>query len=403
MAFPAAAALSSISGVPQQQCKATPFPVPQFKVGTLDSLMTVADDLEKVDSALEQSLGRLVDTVKALLEVNTSSGSGGAWTDGNSDAASFASVQLKSALLVQDKPCEIYVQEFQWNAVKYRTDRSLGEIVRSLSQDLGSMESVLKKRLADYNQVKNTLIGVERRQTGSLAVKSLAGIVRREHVPSAGSEFLKTVFVAVPKTMDREFVSTYERLNDMVVPRSALLIASDDEYHLYSTVVFQKAEQDYLARLRECKFVPREFAFDEQLLAEERKTVSDMGATAKEQWTVLVRLCKSNFSEMFASWIHVKAMRVFVEAVLRYGLPPDFSAFLVEVPHKRERKVRDSLIRLCARLVSAQATVGLEKKFNSDMQLNDDASGGAGGNMLAQYDKNFLPYVNFDLSFTHLG
>ena len=262
---------------------------------------------------------------------------------------------------------------------------------------------MLKKRLADYNQVKNTLIGVERRQTGSLAVKSLAGIVRREHVPSAGSEFLKTVFVAVPKTMDREFVSTYERLNDMVVPRSALLIASDDEYHLYSTVVFQKVEQDYLARLRECKFVPREFAFDEQLLAEERKTVSDMGATAKEQWTVLVRLCKSNFSEMFASWIHVKAMRVFVEAVLRYGLPPDFSAFLVEVPHKRERKVRDSLIRLCARLVSAQATVGLEKKFNSDMQLNDDASGGAGGNMLAQYDKNFLPYVNFDLSFTHLG
>lgn len=47
--------------------------------------------------------------------------------------------------------------------------------------------------------------------------------------------------------------------------------------------------------------------------------------------TALVRLCKANFGEVFAAWMHVKALRVFVESVLRYGLPPDFQPMVVKV------------------------------------------------------------------------
>lgn len=38
--------------------------------------------------------------------------------------------------------------------------------------------------------------------------------------------------------------------------------------------------------------------------------------TALEQW------CITSYGEAFSSWIHVCAVRLFVESILRYGLPP---------------------------------------------------------------------------------
>ena len=38
----------------------------------------------------------------------------------------------------------------------------------------------------------------------------------------------------------------------------------------------------------------------------------------------LIRWLKGNFSEAFVNWIHVKALRLFTESVLRYGLPATF-------------------------------------------------------------------------------
>ena len=45
----------------------------------------------------------------------------------------------------------------------------------------------------------------------------------------------------------------------------------------------------------------------------------------------LVRMSKSAFSDTFQAWIHLKALRVYVESVLRYGLPPEFVSAVIQV------------------------------------------------------------------------
>jgi len=50
-----------------------------------------------------------------------------------------------------------------------------------------------------------------------------------------------------------------------------------------------------------------------------------------------------NFSEAFTGWMHVKALRVFVESVLRYGLPVNFHAVLMQ-PHKKHTKKLHELL-----------------------------------------------------------
>ena len=86
----------------------------------------------------------------------------------------------------------------------------------------------------------------------------------------------------------------------------------------------------------------------------------------KKQFGPLVRWLKVNFSECFCAWIHVKALRVFVESVLRYGLPVNFQAILLR-PHKKSTKrLRDVLNQLYAHLDSS-ATAGSSQSGNQDV------------------------------------
>jgi len=43
------------------------------------------------------------------------------------------------------------------------------------------------------------------------------------------------------------------------------------------------------------------------------------------------------------AWIHLKAIRVYVESVLRYGLPARFRAVVIEPSKRNEKKLRKAL------------------------------------------------------------
>ena len=55
------------------------------------------------------------------------------------------------------------------------------------------------------------------------------------------------------------------------------------------------------------------------------------GVVCGLQQTELLRLCRTNFSEAFQLLVHLKVVRVFVESVLRYGLPAHYVGVVVKV------------------------------------------------------------------------
>ncbi|XP_023558113.1 V-type proton ATPase subunit C 1 [Octodon degus] len=107
------------------------------------------------------------------------------------------------------------------------------------------------------------------------------------------SEYLVTLLVVVPKLNHNDWIKQYETLAEMVVPRSSNL----------------------------------------------------------------VRWLKVNFSEAFIAWIHVKALRVFVESVLRYGLPVNFQAMLLQPNRKTMKRLREVLHELYKHLDSSAAAI----------------------------------------------
>ena len=58
-----------------------------------------------------------------------------------------------------------------------------------------------------------------------------------------------------------------------------------------------------------------------------RKLQSDKKALEEK----LASWCRQNFAEAFIAWMHLKAIRLFVESVLRYGLPINIRGIVMQV------------------------------------------------------------------------
>jgi len=206
------------------------------------------------------------------------------------------------------------------------------------------------------------------------------------------TEYLRTVFIVVPKALDNEFLQSYHTIGEdiagyggpdwssqqqscgavgsdygpycdrrrvsgsPIVPGSHKRVLQQGEHFLYSIVVLKGQYEagyleddefhpgnyvDFLDHLKtaakERRFTIREYTPSSgesgRSLVDEIKEVElqVQGNTA-----ALRRWCENHFGEAFSAWIHLKVVRSFVESVLRYGLPPNLCLAMLRVNRGKE-------------------------------------------------------------------
>ncbi|KAI0735400.1 ATPase V1 complex subunit C [Earliella scabrosa] len=357
---------SSKSGSPSNFAQLS---IPSFKTGTLESLVTLSEELPKHDSFFTATVAKTVDTLRNLL---------------NNDPS-----KLSQHVLVNEQPVDSYLlRGWSWNEGRYGVQRSLRDMVDILSKEMTSIDNVMKSKLNNYNLAKGSLVQMQRKKTGNLSVRSLVDIVRQEHF-IGDSEYMQTLLVAVPKNLVKEWNAKYERLTPMVVPRSSTLIAADDEYSLFAVVIFKRVHDDFVQKCRDNKFIIRDFVFSEDAIAKQREELQAADTTEKELWTELLQLSRTNFSEAFQILVHLKVVQLFIESVLRYGLPAHYTGFFIK-PEPKTTK------RTLTTLQSQFAYLG--RRANPDRAKAK--SGGTeeiGGEYQNLLDQEFFDFVLFEI------
>uniref|UniRef100_A0A8C7V1N5 V-type proton ATPase subunit C n=1 Tax=Oncorhynchus mykiss TaxID=8022 RepID=A0A8C7V1N5_ONCMY len=263
--------------------------------------------------------------------------------------------KVQENLLANGVDLVTYITRFQWDMAKYPIKQSLKNISDIISKQVSQIDNDLKARASAYNNLKGNLQNLERKNAGSLLTRSLADIVKKEDFV-IDSEYLITMLVVVPKTSYADWQKTYETLSEMVVPRSTNLLFEDHDSGLFSVTLFRKAIDDFRHKARENKYTVRDFQYNEQEMNADKEEMTRLSTDKKKQFGPLVRWLKVNFSEAFIAWIHIKALRVFVESVLRYGLPVNFQAMLLQPNKKNMKKLREVLNDLYKHLDSSAAS-----------------------------------------------
>lgn len=285
--------------------------IPELRVGTYESLMTLSDELVKVDAYVENITRKIANQ---LLDVV--------------DAKDKA-----DALTTPAGTIEQLLTNFRWDEAKYPVSQSLKQLTDLIHGQVGKLDEEIRSKISEYTTINHAVAASERTISGNLQTRDLSDIVKQEHM--IDSEYMETLFVVVPKYSAKVFLGCYETLANFVVPKSAEEIDQDNDYILYRVVLFRKVAEDFKNAAREKKFIVREFRFDpnKSAKADKKKLDAEKDRIKKN----LIRWCKTNFHEAYAGWLHIKAIRLFVESVMRYGLPTNFQAIVI-LPKKGKQK-----------------------------------------------------------------
>uniref|UniRef100_H3A948 V-type proton ATPase subunit C n=1 Tax=Latimeria chalumnae TaxID=7897 RepID=H3A948_LATCH len=362
------------------------FTIPDLKVGTLDVLVGLSDELAKLDSFVESVVKKVAQYMADVLEDSRD--------------------KVQENLLANGVDLVTYVTRFQWDMAKYPIKQSLKNISEIIAKQVTQIDNDLKARASAYNNLKGNLQNLERKNAnfGNVLPKNNSEVAF-EYPSSITVQYLvgNAFFVSVVTRVNyNDWMKTYETLAEMVVPRSSSKLTEDQDSYLFNVTLFRKAVDDFKHKARENKFIVRDFQYNEEEMKADKEEMNRLCTDKKKQFVCnifflggggnqlfgslnffllrtpqflppvkkafsgpqlglkggpLVRWLKVNFSEGFIAWIHVKVLRVFVESVLRYGLPVNFQAVLLQPSKRMMKKLREVLYDLYKHLDSSAAAI----------------------------------------------
>lgn len=338
-------------------CTAYRFHLPTLRVGTLDSLIAVADAITRDDKILDGTVERVLRQYRDL-------------------------VAPSSPLpLVDGVDLLEYVTDFEWDEAKFASSDSISDIRKAIVDQVSRLEDDMKIRLNEYTSTKQALSSLERRAQGNLMTRALSTVVAEKNVVS--SDHLTTLFVVFPAYNEQEFLVIYENLADFVVPRSASKVTSDAEHCLYGVVLFKTSVESFKAACRDRRYTARDFTFDQAAISRSAEEELRLKEQVDEQLVTFSKWAETAFAETFIAMVHLKALRAFAESVLRYGLPVNFDVALLLPKGRAESRLRTSLNEMFGHLGGSWAAAGETEDVTNIPGIVGD--------------KDFYPYVYFEL------
>lgn len=67
-------------------------------------------------------------------------------------------------------------------------------------------------------------------------------------------------------------------------------LASDEDYTLFSVVIFRRVRDEFVNKCRENKFIVRDFVFSEESIGVEREELEAADVTEKELWVLFSKI-----------------------------------------------------------------------------------------------------------------
>ena len=380
------------------------FEVPSLTVGTLDTLMGLSDDLDKTDSIVEGIVRKIEKAAQELAD------------------------RKPIDLTVGGVPPTRYIQQFAWDSAKYPSRRPLKELVSLISGGAQAIEEELKQLTQSFGDKTAALQEAKRRKAANIFAADLNDILTDEimsKVKVTDTDYLKTIFIAVPRASAESFESGFSKLGDNlvgfggpdwardptklgepvsfgshvdrhkvrgspVVPGSLQKVFDDDDGILYAITIlrgqyeagyyenneFQPGTkvdivEEFAKVCKDKRFIVRDFEWDPSQSSKAAMALEQLQVEVDGMNSALLRWCKNHYGDAFVAWMHIKVVRVFVESVLRYGLPVDFTAVLYKIQPGKE--------------------IALAKAL--DEQLGNPDSRGVAGDDIDDNDEEFHDFV----------
>lgn len=266
-----------------------------------------------------------------------------------------------------------YIQAWKWDDAKYPKMRGLTNNLNSLLTTVNQLDDAARNKTTQFNELKSQQANIAKKDTGTLASRDLIDVLTPNSIDTGDfveTEHLTTIPVVVPTgAPEQYFLSNYEWWDDKVLPMSAKKFntkESEEAMAIWRVVIFRSAVEGFKKKCRDEKFVARDFTFSYEKYEALQAKREELKKEYEKQDKNMKGFCKASWSDCMIAWVHIKAMRVFVESVLRFGVPPLFTSFLLQPKPSATTQLRKSLADLFSGSRRERTTEDLKEAEEED-------------------------------------
>ena len=130
-----------------------------------------------------------------------------------------------------------------------------------------------------------------------------------------------------------------------VVPGSHKYLGHEDQEgnQLFRITCMTDMANDYIRQLKKNGFQSQEFVYDGDQYIANKNLEAQLKQELRTCNDKLVTKSFHNFQELFQALVHLKIIRVFIDGVLRYGIPPQFLMGFIKPAKNCDEKIKQNL------------------------------------------------------------
>lgn len=98
------------------------------------------------------------------------------------------------------------------------------------------------------------------------------------------------------------------------------------------------------AAKKELKVYVREFEYDTETIMERESRKHKTANQAQTDEEALSTTCSESFKDVYASYIHIKVLKVIIDSYVRFASHEDYLVAIISVQKGKERKLHQNLI-----------------------------------------------------------
>ena len=326
----------------------------KFKLGNLDNMMLNYEIISKLEHQVEVIIKKID---KAYSDINPKN--------------TLSKLKVESREHGAED-IDRYLTRFTWDDSKYPRNQALSELLKIMQQKASTVDNSLRHKIQAYNESKQAATNSMKKEGGSMLNRDLNDLfaenpVKKEHF--VYTDYLTTLIAIVPDEQLKQWETGYEKLNEYVLPRSSLVlpITKTDigRNKLCRFMCFKTCVEDVKQAARtDLKVYVREYEYNVEVIMERDAKKSKMGNQTAADEEALGSTCVESFKEIYATFAHIKVLKVVVDAQMRYGSSDDYLVSIVSVYKGKEKNIHKMLI-------SAFAETNKRTMYGTKEELND--------------------------------
>lgn len=255
--------------------------IPDFPVQNLDSLFEIADKLVVLDQQVYES---------------------------NREYMKYSDKLTKlSKEKLQDKYM-ILLRNLEWKESRYEAN-NISVVYEALLKEYNAFKSSMLERTSGYEKV------LKKRD---ICNKEIKGTLREIDVLHNEYDFLAEHYIIVPKALNIKFTKFIEQCAQLS-KETLKVIMEDGNDKLYCITGLKKEAEASKKMIIDAGFHYKQTYNEEEY--KQRKLDKDrVFAEYESAKTNLILYLESNINELIMIYLHVKALRLYIEAVLIFGI-----------------------------------------------------------------------------------